>query len=57
MNWTACSGKPHLISSSARMRWSARLVWIASLPPRKITELPLLTHRAAASTVTLGRLS
>ena len=29
----------------------------ASLPPRKMTALPLLTQRAAASTVTLGRLS
>ena len=38
-------------------RCRARLVWIASLPPRRITALPLLTQSAAASTVTLGRLS
>ena len=33
----------------------AALEWAASLPPRRITALPLLTHKAAASAVTLGR--
>ena len=33
----------------------ARLEWAASLPPRRITALPLLTQIAAASAVTFGR--
>ena len=39
--------------TSARMR----LERYASLPPRRMTELPVLRQRAAASTVTLGRAS
>ena len=35
----------------------ARLECSASFPPRRIIALPLLRHRAAASLVTLGRLS
>ena len=54
---TESSGRPLDASSSARTRCRARLEWIASLPPRRIAALPLLTQRAAASTVTLGRLS
>ncbi len=35
----------------------ARLEWIASEPPRRMTALPALRHSAAASEVTFGRLS
>ena len=38
-----------------RMRCRAVLECSASRPPRRMTALPLLTHRPAASTVTLGR--
>ena len=51
------AGRPLGASSSARTRWRARFEWIASLPPRRIAALPLLTQSAAASTVTFGRLS
>ncbi len=44
----------HSEPSTSTIAW---LLWIASLPPRKITALPLLTQIAAASAVTLGRLS
>ena len=43
-----------LLQGSAAM---ARLEWIASDPPRRITALPLFRQRAAASAVTLGRAS
>ena len=56
-SWTAFGGKPHATSSPAKMPCSARLVWKASFPPRKITALPLLMQSAAASAVTSGRLS
>ena len=47
-------GRPEPGRASARTRCRARLVWIASLPPRRIAALPLLTQSAAASAVTFG---
>ena len=41
-------------SSSARTRCMARLEWMASLPPRRMTALPLLTQSAAASSGHVG---
>ena len=45
-------GKPLVVA--ARM---AREEWADSLPPRRIAAFPALRHKAAASAVTLGRLS
>ena len=43
--------------TSCRTPAMARLEWIASEPPRRITALPVFRQRAAASAVTLGRAS
>lgn len=36
---------------------SAVLLWMLSLPPRRMTALPLFSASAATSVVTLGRAS
>ena len=54
---TASGGRPASSSASCTTCASARLLWIASEPPRRIAALPLLMASDAASMVTLGRLS
>ena len=55
MNWIASAGPPAF--STALASTAAIIVFdsIASLPPRRTTALPDLTHRPAASAVTFGR--
>jgi hypothetical protein len=50
-------GTPAATSPSTSAAWIARFECTASLPPRSSTALPLRRHSAAASAVTLGRLS
>ena len=52
---TASSGSPAPASAPRRIPAIATFERIASDPPRRITAFPDLTHRAAASAVTLGR--
>ena len=52
-----CRGRPLSDKLCAIMRPMAVLECSDSLPPRRMTALPLLRHNAAASLVTLGRLS
>ena len=47
----AVVGMPHFSSAVAITDTSAMLLRSVSLPPRRITALPLFTHRAAASAV------
>ena len=54
---TASPGKPLATASLEIKSTICRLLCAASLPPRRITALPLLTQIAAASAVTLGLLS
>ena len=54
MSWTESSGIPHFFSPSRIQETMARLEFMASLPPLKITAFPVLKHRAKASAVTLG---
>jgi len=54
-SWMAFSGSPLTRSTLRRIALRARLEWIASEPPRRMTALPAFRHRAAASAVTLGR--
>ena len=53
MIWMASSGTSVAAAAARSSAASARFEWIASEPPRRITEFPDLTHSAAASTVTL----
>ena len=56
-SWIISGSKPALFTAT-RMRSARHLFeFIASLPPRRITALPLLRLSIAASTVTLGRAS
>ena len=52
---TAASGKPTSAKARANTSTMAPLVSNASEPPLSNTALPALTHRPAASAVTLGR--
>ena len=52
-----CPGRPAFSPESWRAAAMARFEWMASLPPRRMVALPVLKQRAAASAVTLGRLS
>ena len=54
---TASAGKPASTSDACTKVHSARLLFSASEPPRRIAALPLLMASDAASIVTLGRLS
>jgi hypothetical protein len=54
---TAAGSMPACFSAAAMIVAMAWLEWNASFPPRRMIALPLLTHRAAASLVTFGRLS
>src|SRR4051794_17728195 len=56
-SWTVSVGSPALSPASARMATNAALLDRALDEPRSSTALPLLRHRPAASTVTLGRAS
>ena len=60
VSWTRAMqsrGRPASSRASRMMATMAQLERKASLPPRRMTVLPDLRHRAAASTVTLGRAS
>jgi hypothetical protein len=54
---TASGGRPASARAPCTSAASARLLWMASEPPRKMQALPLLMARLAASMVTFGRLS
>ena len=54
---TASGGRPASLSAACTSLANARLLWMASEPPRRIAALPLLMASDAASIVTLGRLS
>ena len=54
-SWTALAGSPAPAPLSSRTCAMARLDWMASLPPRRMTALAALRQRPAASAVTLGR--
>ena len=54
---TQSRGSPASSRASRMTATMAELEWKASFPPRRMTALPDLRQRAAASTVTLGRAS
>ena len=55
--WTMAGSTRWRASTSCSTPARARLERIASEPPRRMTALPALTQRAAASMVTFGRAS
>ena len=55
--FTRSAGRPAAVSPSFRAATMALADRKASLPPRRTQALPAFTARAAASEVTLGRLS
>ncbi|MCY1173205.1 hypothetical protein D9M73_133590 [compost metagenome] len=56
-NCAASAGMPLATRPDTSAAWIARLLSIASEPPRRMTALPAITASAAASAVTFGRLS
>ena len=56
--FTICTHRPAIAAASSACRSRSTIAWLllaASLPPRRITALPLVTQMAAASAVTFGR--
>ncbi len=55
MSWMLSGGRPARSPPVCKAAARARLLSMASLPPRRIVALPVLKQRDAASLVTLGR--
>ena len=55
ITWTALAGTPASSRDASKSLPRIILEWMASEPPLRITAFPDFMHRAAASTVTLGR--